>query len=433
MDLRKEYDEIRGQLLAIPDAVKADGRDTLTDEEQGKVAGLLEKADELSAKIKEATKSSDLLGRIERLDEFAAAGRKSTEAGGEAVDAAIARRGVKTLGEMFVESDQYGALKERYPNGFPDRVQIAMDPVPLGGFARASQGRKDLVFVGDNTNTDSQVPAVPPDFRGIIPPTFAPLTVRQIFSGGSTTSDAVEYVREIRADRVNAAKPVPEARSKTDDAALKPESTFKFERAIANVKTLAHWIPVTKKALADVGQVRTLIDVFLTTGLAEELEHQLVNGDGLGENLLGIGNDPDLTVVPNAGDQLTTVRKAKTALYTLGVQPNAILLNPEDDEALDLLQMNTGQFYGNGPFGNGPTVLWALPRVWSNQVTLGEAFVGDFRTGVIYDREAATVQTGTIDDQFIRNMLTILAEMRVAFAIWEPFKIARVDLGTESS
>ena len=433
MDPRTEYNELREQLLAIPKAAREDGREELTAEEQDKVTGLLEKATELAGTIKAATASADLLGRIEGLESFAEAGKKATGVASEAVDAAIARRGVKTLGDLFVESDQYAQLKARYPNGFPDRVAVSMDSVPLGGFAKTSRGQKDLVFVGDNTNTDSQVPAVPPDFRGIIMPTFAPLTVRQLFSSGTTQSDAVEYVREIRADRVNAAKPVPEARSKTDDAALKPESTFKFERATSNVKTIAHWIPVTRKALADVGQTRTLIDTFLSRGLDEELEHQLVNGDGTGENLLGIGNDPDLTVVADAGDMLTTARKAKTALYTIGVQPNAMLLNPEDDEALDLLQMNTGQFYGNGPFGNGPTVLWALPRVWSNQVTKGEAFIGDFRTGVVYDREAATITTGTIDDQFIRNILTVLAEMRVAFAVWEPFKIARVDLGTESS
>jgi HK97 family phage major capsid protein len=426
--LREQYAEIREQALAIPKAAEADGRKDLTDEEMGRVTDLLAKAEELQPKIKKAdadAKTMKALGDLPDLQDPAAAAAAVAKTRGGS--------GAKSLGEMFVSSDEYSALKQRYPNGFPDRAPVQMDPVQIGGFSRASEGKKDLIFVGDNTNTDSQFPGVAPDFRGIVMPTFAPLSVRQLFSAGSTQGDLIEYVREIRSDRELAAAAVPEARSKTDDAALKPESTVKFERVSTPVKTIAHWMGVTKKALADIGQVRTLIDTFLSRGLDEELEHQLVNGDGTGENLLGIGNDPDLTTVAFDTDLLTTARKAKTALYVMGVQPNAILMNPEDDEAVDLLKDGVERFYGNGPFGLGPQTLWALPRVWSNQVTKGEAFVGDFRTGVIYDREAATIQTGTVDDQFIRNQLTILAEMRVAFAVWEPFKIARVDLGTEAS
>lgn len=436
--LREQYAELREQALAIPAAAEADGRKELNDEEQAKVAVLLKDAVDLADKIKQADASDEQLAQIAALPEFKAAGHAATDAAaaGTAVAAATRER-VKSLGERFVESEQYGALKARYPGGhIPERTKVQMDPVPIGGFARASEGRKDLVFVGDNTNDDSQIPAVPVDFRGIIMPTFAPLTVRQLVSSGTTTSDEVQYTREIRESRDLAAAPVAEARQSAksgDEDSVKPESTFKYERASTTVKTVAHHIPVTTKALADVGQVRTLIDVFLRRGLDEELEHQLVNGDGVGENLLGIGNDPDLTEVVFDTDIITTARHAKKELNVLGVNPTAWLIHPDDDEAIDLLKDQNDRFYGNGPFALGPNNLWSIPRVWSNECTPGQAFLGDFGTAVLYDREAASIQTGTIDDQFIRNMLTVLAEVRVAFAVWEPFKIATVDLGTESS
>jgi HK97 family phage major capsid protein len=437
MTLREEYQELREQLLAIPDAAEKDGRKELTGEEQAKVAELLEKATEVAEKIKAGDESSALLKRIQGMPEFKDAGTKATDAAGAAVAAAKGdEHAIKTLGDLFVESESYKALKARYPNGFPERQKVDMVPVSFGGFARASEGRKDLVFAGTPDAPGTMPGAVQPDYRGVIAPMFGPLNVRSLFSAGTTDSDVVEYTRELRDERDNAAAPVPEAKQTAksgDEASVKPESTFKFELAKANVVTIAHWIPVTRKALADVGQVRTLIDTFLRQGLEEELEHQAVNGDGTGENLLGLGNQPGMIEVPFSTNAIITIRKAKTALAKIGATATGVLLNPEDDEAFDLAMDGNDRFYGNGPFGLGPSNIWALPRVTTNELPVGSAYVGDFRTAVIYDREAATIQTGTIDDQFIRNMLTVLAEMRVAFAVWEPWKIAHVDLGSSSS
>ena len=53
------------------------------------------------------------------------------------------------------------------------------------------------------------------------------------------------------------------------------------------VKTIAHWLPITKRAASDAGQIRTLIDNFLRYGLNEELEDQMLTGSGSGENFTG--------------------------------------------------------------------------------------------------------------------------------------------------
>jgi len=425
---------------AIVEAATKDGRDSLNDDEQGKVKEHLDNIKALTDERQKAKDSADLLKQLGDLPDLKAAADQANaqhDADRKSGRPAVER---KTLGQLFVESDGYKALKERYPQGIPNGVKnVDVGIVNIGGMpiAVGLSGRKDLVFVGDNTGpSDSQIPAVPPDFRGILPPTFAPLSVRDLVSSGSTTSDVVEYVRENREARDLAAAPVPEARetdSSGDTDSIKPESTIKFERAEAAVRTIAHWIPVTKKALADVGQARSIIDLFLTRGLDEALEHQIVNGDGTGEDFLGLMNDPDIPVLPFSTDVFTTVRKAKTYLATIGVRATAILMSPEDDEAIDLAKDGMERFYGQGPFGLGPNTLWALPRVWSNEMPAGKALIGDFRTAVVYDREAATITTGTIDDQFIRNMLTILAEMRAAFAVHEPFKLLQLDLSLASS
>ena len=36
------------------------------------------------------------------------------------------------------------------------------------------------------------------------------------------------------------------------------------------------------------------------------------------------------------------------------------------------------------------------------------------------------MRVGTIDDQFVRNMQTILAELRAAFVVWRPTMFTQV-------
>jgi HK97 family phage major capsid protein len=63
-----------------------------------------------------------------------------------------------------------------------------------------------------------------------------------------------------------------------------------FQVVTETVKTIAEWVPATKRGLADASQLRGLIDQELRDDLAETEEDQIVNGSGSGENLRGILN-----------------------------------------------------------------------------------------------------------------------------------------------
>ena len=61
-------------------------------------------------------------------------------------------------------------------------------------------------------------------------------------------------------------------------------------------------------------QIRTILDSFLLAGLEEELEDQVINGNGSGENFTGVLETPGTTAVPWNTDLLTTTRKAMVPL-----------------------------------------------------------------------------------------------------------------------
>jgi hypothetical protein len=48
------------------------------------------------------------------------------------------------------------------------------------------------------------------------------------------------------------------------------------------------------------------------------------------------------------------------------------------------------------------------------------------RAMMLFDREQAAIRMGTINDQFVRNMQTLLAELRAVFVTFRPLTVCRV-------
>ncbi|MBM4629881.1 phage major capsid protein [Rhodococcus hoagii] len=210
----------------------------------------------------------------------------------------------------------------------------------------------------------------------------------------------------------------------------KPEGSWAFERKTAVVKTIAEWVPATKRALADVAALEGLINDELRADIAEAEEGQILNGSGTGENLTGIRNWSGVQTQAFDTDIFTSVRRAITKARKIGrVAPNAVVLSPADMETVDLARDEQGRFFGAGPFAFGPRTLWGLPTIESESQPDGEALLGDYSKAVLWDREQTTVTvTDSHADFFIRNMVAILAEERVAFAVTRPTAFVKVDV-----
>jgi len=346
---------------------------------------------------------------------------------------AVAKR--MSASARFTGSEQYKALLGSTPNGrFGEKARVNMSPVDLPG------GMKDLFYSGDHEASAGFL--VPRDDRGLQATNYErPLSVRSLFSSGSTGSDTIDYVR--MASVTNNAAVVPEARSTepidgtTVTAAiggLKPQSTFDFERDSTTVKTIAHWIPITKRALSDAKQIQTMIDSFLRYGLEEALEDELLTGDGTGEHFLGLYNTPGIQTqaAPGAGeDNFDVLLKARTKVEIGGrATPTAYVMNPLDFQDIELMRDGNNNFYGNGPFSLTSPGVWGLPVVKSEAVQPGTAWVAAWNWAVIYDREQASVTaTDSHADFFVRNLVAILAEMRAAVCNLKPAAFVKITLG----
>lgn len=339
-----------------------------------------------------------------------------------------------SLGKAFTEADEYVEwMKRMAPNGaIPESSRGFTSPafaVPgLRGFGYAPTGRKAPVTGASATSAGA---LITPDHKGLLDEDNyqRPLTILDVMTRGTTDSDSVEFARVN--NPTNAAAPVAEATTTAGPDGEKPESTLPLEKVTAPVRTIAHWIPATKRALSDAGQVRTLIDNFLIYGLAEELEDQIISGDGTGENFTGILNTTGVQVQLFDTDFITTVRKAKTLVKVNGkASANAVAMHPDDAETLELTKDLNDRYYFGGPDNDGIPSLWRMRVIETETIASGgPVLVGDFTKAVIWDREQAGIMASDSHaDFFIRNLVAILGELRAAFGVLRPAAFATAAL-----
>ncbi|WP_286899905.1 phage major capsid protein [Achromobacter sp. UBA2119] len=312
----------------------------------------------------------------------------------------MARRGaaeqpqVKTWGEVVAESDGYKSVAE----------------------GRAARSGRIAVKAVTSTVTSAGV-MVPADrLPGVVVAPLRELVVRDLLLPGRTTSNSVEYVREDVFTNNAAA---------VAEGAQKPESDITFELANAGVKTIAHWIPASKQILDDAPQLQSYIDMRMLYGLQLKEEQQILLGDGTGANMLGIIPQAAAYQVARNKDGDTMIDVVRHALLQVRLslyRPSAIIMHPEEWEAIELTKDKNGNYIWSNPTLYNGKNLWGYPVVESMAMAPGDFLVGAFNAGAqLFDREDATVEISAEDrDNFIKNMLTIRAEERAALAVYRP-------------
>lgn len=311
-----------------------------------------------------------------------------------------------------VRAETAADMFEKYLEENPDvKTQLAnirekqSISVPIGRKAITNSG-----VTGAALNYPAQTVAP------ILQPLQRRLTIRDLLAAGRTDSAAIFYPRE--SGFTNSANIVSEG-------SLKPESNLTFEPVTEAVVTIAHWLRISKQMAADVPALMSYINGRLTYGLKLVEENQLLNGSGTGGNLEGIYTAAtpysNTVSLPNETD-LDKIRLAILQAELAYAEVNGIILHPQNWATMELTKDTTGQYVFARPQESAQPRLWGRNVVSTPAMTLGRFLVGDFaQHAQIFDREDANVLISAEDrDNFVRNMLTILVEERLALAIYRP-------------
>lgn len=301
------------------------------------------------------------------------------------------------------------------------------------GAKRLQSGKGSMSFGVKSALTNESVGlSEPTRVPGIIQRPDQRLFIRDLLNWGRTQSNSVEFVRET--GFVNNANVVSE-----NPSAGKPESDLSFELDSAPVATIAHWVHASKQVLSDVSMLQAHIDGRLRYGLRLREEDQLLKGSGVGLNIDGIFTQASDYANPGVTVQSETaidrLRIAMLQVQLAEYPADGIVLNPIEWANIELLKDTQNRYlFANPQQVAGPT-LWGLPVVATQAMDQPEFLIGSFQLGAQgWDREDATVTISTEDrDNFIKNMVTILAENRVALTVYRPEAFVKGEFGGAES
>lgn len=256
---------------------------------------------------------------------------------------------------------------------------------------------------------------IEPQRIGMLQPLTQRLFLRDLLAAGRTTSNSIEYVRE--SGFTNGADVVSEG-------ALKPQSDITFDMTSAPIVTIAHWIKASRQVLADVPMLQSYIDNRLRYGLMLKEEAQLLKGSGVGININGLFTQASEYANPGVDVQNETnidrLRIAMLQVVLAELDPDGIVLSPIDWTSIELLKNSQNNYLFTQPQGVATPTLWGQPVVATQAMDAGDFLVGSFKQGAqIWDREDISVQVAMENqDDFIRNMVTILCEERVGLTVY---------------
>lgn len=315
----------------------------------------------------------------------------------------------QSLGQRFVESEDVKAfLGKTTPRG---RVDMPVKAAITSLTTDADGSAGDLV----------QTTRLP----GVLGLAERRMTVRDLISPGTMDGSSLEYVKET--GFTNNAAPVAEG-------AKKAESSLKYDLITTNAKVIAHFVKASRQILSDASQLASLIDHRLRYGLAYKEELQLLNGDGTGQNLLGIIPQATAYVAPLTVAGATQIDKLRLALLQaeLAEYPSTgMVLNPIDWAGIELTKDDTGRYIIGNPQGVIGATLWNRPVVTTQAIAVDKFLAGAFQMGAqVFDRWQARVEVATEnEDDFVKNMVTVLAEERLALAVYRPEAFIYGDFG----
>lgn len=392
----------------------------------GEVKSLVErKHDEVKAIAEEALGKSEkgeaLTTATKELADQALTGLNEAKARLDEMEQKLARRGNpdpdqgKSAGYRFIENDEIKSFMANPQAGrrvgmeMPSKAIISSLTTDADGSA------------GDLLEPMRLAPLAPVQRR---------LTIRDLLMPGRTSQASIQYPKET--GFTNSA----DTHTETAGTA-KPQSEIKFDIVTTSVTTIAHWVLATRQILDDAPMLQSYIDGRLRYGLKLIEEDQLLNGGGTGTDLNGIytqatASTANLAVVATP-TKIDVIRIAMLQASLAEFPASGVVMHPTDWASIETLKDTAGAYLIGNPQDRTDARLWGLPVVATQAMTLDKFLVGSFNMGAqIFDRQDARVEISTEDsDNFRKNLVTILAEERLALAVYRPEAFVKGDFSDQ--
>jgi HK97 family phage major capsid protein len=242
-------------------------------------------------------------------------------------------------------------------------------------------------------------------------------TVSDLMLQGQTNNNQISYFEETT---------FTNAADTREEGIAKPESALDWTEQTENVRKIAHWIPATTEALADIPFLESQIRGRLAFGVRRKEEEQVLLGNGTSPNISGILDRTNIQTqakgsLPTPDAIYLAMQKVRGSAGAGFAEPTAYVTHPNDWSDVKLLRTTEGIYLWGNPSDEGPDRIWGLEVRQTTAMTENTGLVGDFRMAEVFRRDGITVTLSTEHaSYFIENKVAILAESRLALAVYRP-------------
>lgn len=250
----------------------------------------------------------------------------------------------------------------------------------------------------------------------------AQTVIRKYANVSSTNNRALVYV---------------EYTSKDGDAAWVPEGGLKplmdatlTEKTITAAK-VAIAAKFTEETLSDFPSFVNEVETEMVNKLGIKEEQGILSGNGSSGEIKGVASDmPAFSLStfyvekPNMFDALVAAYSQIVSTSEMAYRPNLVLMNPLDYASMQLAKDANGQYLR--PFRYGDELIQGLRVETTTAVKQGDFIMGDFSYLNIRDLWVLSITLGWENDDFRKNIVTVIAEKRLMCYIKSQYKTAFV-------
>jgi len=274
---------------------------------------------------------------------------------------------------------------------------------------------KDMTFGNAFTTAGASVTYVRP---GIIELPKRKLHIRELLPGGGMGNKSTfDFVKEI----TGSGSPI----APTAEGALKPQFGLALTETSVRAQWIAGFMKMSVNLLDDVEGMTTFLQSRLPEKLLRVEDEQILDGNGVGSNLLGLQSVGNFTAGAAAvTNRAETLVNAISQLENLDREANGILLNPADWYTLWLYKAATSGEY-TLPVNlvervGGQMFIAGVPVFRSTAERALDYLVGDWTMGAnLITREPARVEFFREDGTNVQtNQITVRIEERIALPVY---------------
>ena len=238
--------------------------------------------------------------------------------------------------------------------------------------------------------------------------------LRELVNSGTTSSKYVVWVEQSAPDG---------GAGMTGEGLAKSQADFDLVESSMEVRKITAYIKVSKEMIDDISFVEAEIRNELVELIQLQLDAQILSGAGTGVTMKGI--DAYATTFAagafaNAIESANNFDVLRVAINQIEIEnfmPNYIVLHPTDAAAMDLVKATDNNYILPPFISQNGTVVKGLPVITNTGVTVGNFLVGDFTKSNLRVREDITLAVGYENDDFTKNLVTILGEARAVHYI----------------